>query len=66
MGGIFGSILGRVLGKAVEEGGEITRAVIAARLREAADEVERKDLVSDEDIDALKSSTDKIRDLQGR
>ena len=59
----MGALLGSLIGTALQGITGITRAAIAASLRDVADKVERGELVSDEAIDALKQSTNRIRDL---
>ena len=59
-------IVGALIGAAIEELGDISRAAIAASLRKVADDVERGDLVSDAEIDKMKGSTSKIRDMLER
>ncbi len=61
-----GSIIGAIVGTIIGSIGEITRAGIAAALRDAAEEVERGNIVSSEEIAMLKLSADRIRVLQRR
>ena len=63
---LLGGLLGRIAGKVIEEGADLTRDVLAARMREVAEELERGDVVSDDAIDGLKRSLDTVRALQNR
>ncbi len=57
-------IWGPVLASLVAGAGEITRAAIAAKLRSTADAVERREIVSDEAIDAAIEAADIIGTMQ--
>jgi len=59
-------IVSTLVGAALDGLSEITREAIASSLRSVADRVEQGDLVSDTEIDALKESTSKIRDMLKR
>lgn len=60
----MGAIIGTLIVTALESITTLTRAGIAASLREVADRVERGDIVSDDAINSLKDTTQKIRDLR--
>jgi hypothetical protein len=70
----MGELLGRLVGRALDKvpsgvaklAGDALRRVVADRLREVAEELERGDVVSDEEIDKLKPLWDRIRELQER
>ncbi len=57
-------IWGPVLASLLAGAGEITRAAIAARLRQTAEDIERGDIVSDATIDAAIDAADAIARAQ--
>ncbi|PCJ25627.1 MAG: hypothetical protein COA94_06000 [Rickettsiales bacterium] len=59
-------IVGALIGEAIEQLGDLSRAALAAALRDVAGKVERGELVSDDEIEALRGSTGRIREMLKR